>query len=96
MWCHLISALQLEPCARRCSQTTRRDVVVGRFIFPRASHKSGVSAVLFIELITVNSVQFYNFTQEQLYCSCAVMLTVNCRQPNLFTHSWLCNCCYWY
>jgi len=33
-----------------CSQTVRRDALVRRFNFPRASHKSKLSAVLFNEL----------------------------------------------
>jgi len=35
------------------SQTVRRDALVRPFNFPRASHKSKFTAVLFIELITV-------------------------------------------
>jgi len=54
------------------SQTARRDALVRCLNFLRASHTSKL-AVLFNELI---SVQFYNFTQGQLYCSNAIMLTV--------------------
>jgi len=35
------------------SQTVRRDALVRPFNFPRASHKSKFTAVLFIELTTV-------------------------------------------
>jgi len=37
----------------RSSQIVRRDALVRRFNFPLASHKSKLSGVLFIELITV-------------------------------------------
>jgi len=50
----------------RGSQTVRRDALVGRFNFTRASHKSKLSAVLFIELPTVKFSAVLSFYQSIL------------------------------
>ena len=53
------------------SQTMRRDALVRHFNFPRASHKSKISAVLFHEQIRVKFNEVcYNFTKEQLLFMC--------------------------
>jgi len=49
----------------------RRDALVRHFNFPRASHKSKISAVLFHEQIRVKFNEVcYNFTKEQLLFMC--------------------------
>ena len=47
-------------------QTVCHDALVHHLTFPRVSHRIKFSAVLLIEVITINSVQLYTFTKEQL------------------------------
>jgi len=72
------------------SQTVHCDAVLHHFKFPRASHKSKFSAVLFIELITIKFQCSDINLPKNSYCSSAIVLTVD----SLIPISWLWNCHY--
>ena len=73
---------------RHGSQTVRRDALAGCFNFLRESHKSKLSVVLFIEVITV---KFSSITlPKKRYYLSAVRTTAD----SLSTISWIHNCSY--